>query len=663
MPDALDALLNSVRQPNIDDVAKEFGVRPELVRAVMQRESAGNPNAVSSKGAIGLMQLMPATAAQYGADPTDPGQNMHAGVQHLRHLLDKYKGDERLALAAYNAGEGRVDKAGGVPNIPETQQYVDKVSAAAGAASPSTDSLDSLLDSIRGGKTQAPPAQGPSFLDNAVTSAKNFGGNVLQAVVHPLDTADSLAKLGAGVAQKYLPRSITSPWMKPDEPVPDYTAYPDALGTHYKNRYGSVDAIKNTLYTDPVGAAADAATVLTPAGRLMAGAGELSNLSRVAQIGRGIETVGNAVDPLQAVSKVTARVVQPLLNATAEHLANVNLQVPKNMRRREMRQGGVPHAEAVLNTGRGTNPFTRFSEGGRDNAVAIGQKQMGLKQTLRDADEAAGNTYDPSPIDKAMEAQAPYWSNDPTESAANMRIIGDKRGNFINNPKFSQDDVRMVPVQQTVQVPTGATNNAGQPVMQSQTVTVMQPQVVGRKFRNVGANQLEAAKGPVYNRQAANYGPGRDAVGDAVDKAAASAADNILDTNIPGYDRANKVHQQAEVARKALDEAILARQTKRKGLFAESMAFAAPIIAAEGHLGAGLAMGGIAAYNTIAKHPWLASPTAAALWGAGHLPTSVGSSVTPITQASQAVKDVGKRNVTKDEAQALYEAYLASHQK
>jgi soluble lytic murein transglycosylase-like protein len=114
----------------IRTAAERHGVDSRLVEAVVQVESAGNPIAVSPKGAQGLMQLMPERAAALGVrDPFDPGQNVDGGVRHLRDLLQRFRGDVTLALAAYNAGEAAVRAHGGVPPYAETREYVQRVRA------------------------------------------------------------------------------------------------------------------------------------------------------------------------------------------------------------------------------------------------------------------------------------------------------------------------------------------------------------------------------------------------------------------------------------------------------------------------------------------------------------------------------------------------------
>ena len=107
--------------------AAKYGLPPSLVRSVMKAESGFQPRAVSSKGAIGLMQLMPGTAQSLGVNPYDPAQNVDAGTRYLRELLEKYHGLLRHALAAYNAGPEAVEKHGGVPPFAETLDYIRRV--------------------------------------------------------------------------------------------------------------------------------------------------------------------------------------------------------------------------------------------------------------------------------------------------------------------------------------------------------------------------------------------------------------------------------------------------------------------------------------------------------------------------------------------------------
>ncbi|MCX2978469.1 lytic transglycosylase domain-containing protein [Halieaceae bacterium IMCC11814] len=112
----------------INTASKRYRVDPALVRAVIHAESAFRPQAVSSKGAMGLMQLMPGTAQDMGvANAMAPEENIHGGVKYLARLLDQNRGDTRLATAAYNAGPGAVRRHNGVPPFAETQTYVERV--------------------------------------------------------------------------------------------------------------------------------------------------------------------------------------------------------------------------------------------------------------------------------------------------------------------------------------------------------------------------------------------------------------------------------------------------------------------------------------------------------------------------------------------------------
>jgi soluble lytic murein transglycosylase-like protein len=107
--------------------ADRYGVPAAFLHSVARAESAYRVDAVSPKGAIGVMQLMPATAAELGANPRDPAENIDAGARHLRDLLERYDGSAHKALSAYNAGAGAVQKYGGVPPYAETVNYVQKV--------------------------------------------------------------------------------------------------------------------------------------------------------------------------------------------------------------------------------------------------------------------------------------------------------------------------------------------------------------------------------------------------------------------------------------------------------------------------------------------------------------------------------------------------------
>jgi soluble lytic murein transglycosylase-like protein len=117
-------------RPLIHSSAQQAGIDPVLLESLVAAESDFNPRTVSNKGAMGLTQLMPGTARALGVgDPLDPAQNLAGGAKYLAQMLKSFGGDERLALAAYNAGPGAVKKFGGVPPFKETQDYVARVMA------------------------------------------------------------------------------------------------------------------------------------------------------------------------------------------------------------------------------------------------------------------------------------------------------------------------------------------------------------------------------------------------------------------------------------------------------------------------------------------------------------------------------------------------------
>ncbi|MDR3754287.1 MAG: lytic transglycosylase domain-containing protein [Terracidiphilus sp.] len=124
------AVLNSLPADEVAQIwndAEDYGIDPNLAVAMAYQESRGKQSAVSPAGAIGVFQLMPATAAGLGVDPYDRDQNIQGGISYLKQLLDKFGGNEEYALAAYNAGPGAVEKYGGIPPYAETQDYVSKI--------------------------------------------------------------------------------------------------------------------------------------------------------------------------------------------------------------------------------------------------------------------------------------------------------------------------------------------------------------------------------------------------------------------------------------------------------------------------------------------------------------------------------------------------------
>jgi soluble lytic murein transglycosylase-like protein len=136
-PPAAQSAPAATPQQLIEETAQRLGLPPRFLHSVARAESGLRPDAVSPKGAIGIMQLMPETARELGADPSDPRQNVDAGARYLSALLIKYKDDPyqlRKALAAYNAGPGAVDRYHGVPPYRETVRYIERVIKQAGLA-------------------------------------------------------------------------------------------------------------------------------------------------------------------------------------------------------------------------------------------------------------------------------------------------------------------------------------------------------------------------------------------------------------------------------------------------------------------------------------------------------------------------------------------------
>lgn len=202
----LEAIANDDRDGFTRAAAARLGVRPELALAVRQQESRGNPRAISPKGARGEMQLMPGTAAELNVDPDDPWDNITGGLTYLKRQIDDF-GDERLGLAAYNAGPGAVREHGGVPPFAETQQYVASILGEGGQPAPEaapdvSDLSDEELEAIANGAAPAGqdvPKPTAEIGDAQFVSAPKTAMNPKQSFVY----ADDQNPLTPGQARFY----------------------------------------------------------------------------------------------------------------------------------------------------------------------------------------------------------------------------------------------------------------------------------------------------------------------------------------------------------------------------------------------------------------------------------------------------------------------------
>jgi hypothetical protein len=198
--DALDLADQWDLEDHAASEAQRLGVNPDLVLRQMKVESGGNPKAVSPKGARGPMQLMPGTAKELGVNPDDPYENVTGGVTYLKHQLDAYGGDERKALAAYNAGPGAVNRYGGVPPFKETQVYVGKL---AGKGAPGLPPPPSLAAPPRAAAPARPPQR------TAKAPEPSMGQLALSGLMQPFKTLrdDALAYYDTASKPRTKPKS------------------------------------------------------------------------------------------------------------------------------------------------------------------------------------------------------------------------------------------------------------------------------------------------------------------------------------------------------------------------------------------------------------------------------------------------------------------------
>lgn len=303
---------NNANAPDfISWAAQQNKLNPSLVDSVIRAESSGNPNAVSPAGAQGLMQLMPGTARDLGVtNPLDPVDNAMGGIRYLGQMNSQFGGDSDKMLAAYNFGPGNVSKGRAYP--PETQAYIQKVNAGmqqgGGSQSPSAEPPD-FLDWAATQNQETPAEQGYSlagFGENLKSSAGSFLENLVHPITHFGETVTGLKNLGLGVGEKLLPGEQ------------EHEKYANAAGQFYADRYGGLEKIQKTLYTDPVGAAADVSM-------LFGGASMLPG-----KIGKIAATASELTNPLNAIMKPLAAGGRAVAEATMVQALKPGLKLRQN---------------------------------------------------------------------------------------------------------------------------------------------------------------------------------------------------------------------------------------------------------------------------------------------------------------------------------------------
>jgi hypothetical protein len=332
---------------------KKYNVRPELLSALIQAESGFNPAAISPKGARGIAQVMPATARNpgYGVAPmqnNSSSEQIRFANDYLGAMLNKYGGNEAMALAAYNAGPGAVDRAGGIPQNRETRGYLQKI---AGLLNPiSTASADETpyqpekvmsfeewdrqqsqqqaqqpaqpapqsaqqsepvlsfeeWDRQQQGQvagSQAPKDESLAWSDvpgqalrNIPSSAMKMAEGTYNVIRHPLDTADSLLDAAEGGIQNLAGESGTQFMLEHGLSEEDNRKAANAIADFYKQRYGGAENLKQTIATDPLGVMMDASAVL-------GGAGALTGAKSLTKAGQAINPVGIGAKVVKGLGK------------------------------------------------------------------------------------------------------------------------------------------------------------------------------------------------------------------------------------------------------------------------------------------------------------------------------------------------------------------------
>lgn len=527
MPTNAIDLFNRIGQ--VDDTAQEVGIRPELLHAVMHQESGGNANAVSPKGAVGLMQTMPQTAKDPGFgvkpfNPNNPDENLRGGASYLKAMLDRYPGDEAKALAAYNAGPGTVDKAGGVPNIPETQQYVQNI---LGRAVP--------IEANPVAPPQAPAAAPPkqSAIDLFNSLGEDQKPETPQAAVERLATeraapADEggVMKFAKGAWENLNPIAAVKGVMQAAQHPIDTGK---ALLQAQKDQFGKAKQdYQQGHYSEMVGhGLAGALPIVGPAA---AKAGEDIGKGEIAKgLGEGAGLIGSVVAP--EIAAKTIRGVGNLEKVGAERIIRSNVKPDMSLVKRNPT---VNIARTILDENLG--PGKR----GVNKATGIVGDLSDQVSGLTKADAATGKTYDLAPLEQALMEKRAHYLQSPA-GADNVAAIDGALKELRNHPLYSQEVVTQPGIPGT----TMAEEMSGYPKRPAV------PEIIDRQLQPQDAATIDKMKRGIYEENPTAYGERKGAAVEG-DKAQGRALKGILDANVDGVKDLNARQSKVIVAKKAL---------------------------------------------------------------------------------------------------------------
>jgi transglycosylase-like protein with SLT domain len=619
----------------VDDTAGELGIRPELLHAVMRQESGGNPKAVSPKGAMGLMQTIPSTARDPGFgvkpfNPANPEENLRGGASYLKAMLDRYQGDEEKALAAYNAGPGTVDKAGGVPNFPETQTYVK-----------------SIL-----GRAQASPAAAPQATAVAPRlSAIDLVNSLAMAPAKAKETSqEAVARLAkereAPAQESGTMRFLKGAWenLNPvaaveglaqaaSDPKGTYNRMVDASAEQFTKAKADYDQGR---YSEMLGhGAAGALPIIGPAA---AKAGEtIADGDIAGGLGQGAGLLGSVVAPEIAAKGV--KKIGATLSKGAERIIRSNVKPDMSlMQRNPGPAGDIPRT--ILDE--------KFKPGvkGRDQALALTKKLSDQVTELNAADAASGRKYGLDDLEQALLDKRAHYLQSPA-GAGDVAAIDSALDELRNHSLYS----KKVVVQPGIPGTTLAEEMSGYPKRAAQA------EITRQKLVPQDASTLDTMKRGIYEENPKAYGERKGAVVEG-DKAMGRALKNIMDDNVPGVKELNARQSKVIVARKALG-----KMTERE---ANKYPLGLMDLAAASAAGVGGAVAGpigvippiIAA---LLKHPTTAFPIARLVDKAGKTTRGL---ATPVNIAGKAgiagnqIVNAQQRPLNIDEAKRLYQQYL-----